>query len=343
MHKFIGFVVGMFSIVGLACSAFAGGTPTLAITETAVAASETATQSAATPTGSAQATAVFPTPVPPTDAPTLPPPPPPVVPESGQFVHYASGANTSGHVTYIDNPITNGRPNATLLVTANWNPGGVGGIYNAHTVGVWYDNSEAKWAIFNQDFADMPANAAFNVLVPAGGSSYFTHTAAPANISGHVTEINNASTNGRPNASLLVTANWNPGGVGGTYNVPAVGVWYNGSQRWTIFNQDFTAMPANAAFNVLVPSAGSASFVHTATGGNTSGHVTYVDNAASNNKPNALLFVTANWNPGGVGGTYNVPAVGVWYDNSEDKWAIFNQNLAAMPAHAAFNVLVAGG
>lgn len=138
-----------------------------------------------------------------------------------RFVHTATAANINGHYTYVDHPLTNDNPNAILLVTQNWNPGGVGGIYNDHPIGVWYSSSAKKWAVFNQDFAAMPTGAAFNVLIPATGADTFVHTATAANIAGNHTYIDHPFTNNNPNAIVLVTQNWNPGGVG---NRPA-GSW----------------------------------------------------------------------------------------------------------------------
>ena len=79
------------------------------------------------------------------------------------FIHRAVAANISVHVTTIDHPLCNNQPNAILLITPNWNPGGVGGVYNSHVTGVYY--AGGRWIIFNQDSAAMPVNAAFNVLV----------------------------------------------------------------------------------------------------------------------------------------------------------------------------------
>jgi len=81
------------------------------------------------------------------------------------FVHTATPANTIENTTYIDHPLTNNRPGAMLLVTQNWNPGGVGSTYNPHHVGVSYDSTEGKWSIFNEDHVNMPANTSFNVAV----------------------------------------------------------------------------------------------------------------------------------------------------------------------------------
>jgi hypothetical protein len=81
------------------------------------------------------------------------------------FVHRATPNNISTNSTYIDNPLTNGNPHAVLMVTQNWNPGGNVGTYNNHSIGVWYDASRKKWAIFNQDRKPMTEKAAFNVAV----------------------------------------------------------------------------------------------------------------------------------------------------------------------------------
>ena len=87
------------------------------------------------------------------------------------FVHKSTASNTSANSTYIDSPLTNNKPNLFLSVTQNWNPGGKNGVYNDHPVGVWYDDSRKKWAVFNQDRARMPRGAAFNVLVSRNAST----------------------------------------------------------------------------------------------------------------------------------------------------------------------------
>ena len=81
------------------------------------------------------------------------------------FVHRTTEENVSQNSTYIDHPISNGNPDAILVVTPNWNPEGSPGIYNAHPIGVWYDSEAQRWAVFNQDLADMPIEGGFNVRV----------------------------------------------------------------------------------------------------------------------------------------------------------------------------------
>ena len=154
------------------------------------------------------------------------------------------------HSTIIDYPLTNGKPNAIILVTQNVNPGGVYGAPDNHPLGVFYDGSQ--WRVFNQDSAAMPVGAAFNVFVPKASASVFVHTTTSGNtIYFDTTEIDNPLTNGNPNAIVVVTPNWNPGGVGGTNDNHPVGVYYDGI-KWAIFNQDGGGMPLNAAFNVYV-------------------------------------------------------------------------------------------
>ncbi len=81
------------------------------------------------------------------------------------FVHRATPENISANSTYIDNPATNDNPEAILFITQNWNPDSSVGTYNDHPVGVWYDDDRQRWAIFNQDQANMTENASFNVRV----------------------------------------------------------------------------------------------------------------------------------------------------------------------------------
>lgn len=84
------------------------------------------------------------------------------------YVHRATTENVSDNSTYLDNPLVNNNPNAIVSVTQNWNPDGGAGTYNNHPVGVWYDSSVKRWAVFNQDRAAMPEGAAFNISALQG-------------------------------------------------------------------------------------------------------------------------------------------------------------------------------
>ena len=82
-------------------------------------------------------------------------------------------------------------------------------------------------------------------------------------------------------------------------------------------------------------------FVQIARASNRSGDSTFINNRATNGKPHALLFVTANWNPSNTRrGIYNNRPIGVWYDTGTHRWAIFNEDHHTMQLGEAFNVLV---
>ena len=255
------------------------------------------------------------------------------------FIHTATAANITANSTTIDNPLTNGNPNALLTITQNWNPGGVGGIYNNHPVGVWYTG--ANWAIFNQDLAAMPAGAAFNVLVASTNAPTFIQAATVANITSNYTVIDNPAINGNPNAVLTVTQNWNPGGIGGTYNNHPIGVWYTGT-KWAIFNQDIAAMPVGAAFNVAILTHRADMAVHFATAGNTAGDYTLFDLPETDGHPEAIALATQDWNPPGGSAIYNPHPPGVWYDGVPGEWGVFNEDITAMPLSASFDILTPG-
>jgi len=264
-----------------------------------------------------------------------------LVPTTGTaaFFHFATAANSSASVTFIDNPLTNNNPHAIVLVTQNWNPGGVGGTPNNHPLGVLYDGSAHKWGIFNEDLATMPAGAAFNVVIPSVDSVVFTHISRSGGISGSTATIDHSLTNGKSDAILFATQNFNPSGVLPKYNKHSIGATYNASNKWAIHNEDFTTMPADVGFNVMVRSTSTTAFVHRATSGNIAGSATWIDNPLTNNNPFALLLVTQNWNAA-PGGTHSGHRIGVRYGNSEHKWAIFNRDGAVMPANADFGVMV---
>jgi len=251
----------------------------------------------------------------------------------GTYVDASTSANTTANWTTL----LPTDPNAIVFVTPGWN-----GTYLNHAIGVWYTGS--RWAVFNQDLAAMPLGVQFHVFPTAAWASptddIFVHTATNANISGDSTILDDPLANGNPNAIVQVTANWNPGGVGGAYNNHAIGVWYTGS-RWAIFNQDLAAMPAGVHFNVWVrPGAqsqpNSGTYVHTTTAATVSGNVSYLP--APTTSALTVLLVTPNYNPGGAGGALHNRNIGVWYNGGASRWTVFNQDVAAMATGHSFNV-----
>jgi microsomal dipeptidase-like Zn-dependent dipeptidase len=239
--------------------------------------------------------------------------------QTAAFRHIAARATIGGHVTIINNPAVNSRPEMILITTDDY---GTAGPYRNAATGVWF--ADGRWKIFNQNTATpMPENARFNVLAVTPGANAFIHTAAAGTLSGHITIIDNPALNNQPNARILITQNW---GTGGPYNNHPVGVYYDGG-RWKIFNQDYAAMPVNAKFNVYIDSR-----TFDVGAGSGSANWFRFSNTATDGQPGALLFTTQYWT-----GVYNPNETGVWYNAT--GWTIYNQNLRAMPSGARFNVL----
>jgi len=187
---------------------------------------------------------------------------------------------------------------------------------------------------------------------PSGGSKNsndtaeevsFIHRATEENSRGDYTYIGDPSINGDSDAVVLASPTADQRDIGTSSYKHNVGVWYEaGARKWAIFNQDRTAVPAGANFEVEVPEA-SATFVHRASLLNTAGNYTYLDNRLTNGEPDAVLSVTQNWNPGGGSGVYNDHPIGVVYDAKVKKWAVYNLDGASIPRRAAFNIAVSAG
>ena len=88
------------------------------------------------------------------------------------------------------------------------------------------------------------------------GTLAFVHRATPANIevgSTHRTTITHPHCDGNPNAILIITHNYNPGLTGGVLDVNPTSVFYHsGLAKWQIYHDNFAAMAADNAWNVLV-------------------------------------------------------------------------------------------
>jgi hypothetical protein len=167
-----------------------------------------------------------------------------VFPSSVPGVIYWIAASNSiqNNVTYIiDTGLIPSGSAAHLLVTPVYKSQSV---YDDHPIGVWWTGSE--WAIFNQDKAPMPVDAAFNIVSIVGAASdNFVQTATSGNSAGDYTIISgNSVTDSQPGVILECTPVYNPNNVYDNHNI---GVWYD-SPHWTIFNQDQAAIPPGASF-----------------------------------------------------------------------------------------------
>ena len=205
------------------------------------------------------------------------------------FTVRATASNSTSDYTVIDNVVSNNDPNLALFVTANWNPNGSGGVYDNHSLGVFYIGSPTnKWAIYHDDKSAYTLNASYNVWVrETTQPGTFIWRANASNSAGDYTVIDNAATNGNPDAIILVTHNWNPGGVGNTYDNHALEVFDIGSptDKWAIYHQDMSGYTLNASYNVYATTAnGTTKFVQHACAAACSGDFITINSAASNGK-----------------------------------------------------------
>jgi hypothetical protein len=181
------------------------------------------------------------------------------------FAEVADVANTSGHITYIDNPAVNGAAGALLFPTRK---AIFGAAPSDDAFGVWY--ATPNWTIYHEDTSiPVEPGTAWNVFVPASGAGAFVHVGTPANTSGFGTQIDDPMTNGYADRILLARHDFS---LDGTYLDHPVGVYLTGSgsgSRWNIGNADQAALPIGIGFNVyaqppspnafrLIPAIGAA-------------------------------------------------------------------------------------
>ena len=85
------------------------------------------------------------------------------------------------------------------------------------------------------------------------------------------------------------------------------------------------------------------SFVHRATDENSRGDYTYLSDPSINGDPNAIVLAAPTPDRGRAGSSNYDHNIGVWYAPVAKKWAIFNQDRAAVPAGTTFEVVIPRG
>jgi hypothetical protein len=85
-----------------------------------------------------------------------------------------------------------------------------------------------------------------------------------------------------------------------------------------------------------VDGAGETVFIHRATDDNSRGDYTYITNPDIDGDSDAIVLVS----PRTSRGSSYAHNIGVWYTPVAHKWAIFNQDLSAVPAGSTFEVVV---
>ncbi len=175
---------------------------------------------------------------------------------------------------------------------------------------------------------------------PLPNTNSILHFSAPATNLSNWTNFSSPLTDNNLNAVVFYTHNWNAtDDLSGTEVVPyPLGVWYSNSGQWSLFNQDQSIpFEPNTHFNIMAQGLGGNVFHHTSAASNISGDATVINNPLTNDKPNAILFVAANWT---ASSTYHNHSLGVYYIAPLRKWVIFNQEKDPMQPNVTFNVIV---
>ncbi len=260
------------------------------------------------------------------------------------YVHTATAANISGHITYIDHPDLNNHPNAAIVFCHVWNPNGMTAHYNNNVDGLWYSSGHHKWAIYNEDFTPMVDGAHFFVYIASDPNDVITHIATPSTISGssnQVTTIDDPDFNNQnPGPYAVFSHYYNPHSV---YNTNLDGFYYkNSTNRRQIYNEDnTTAIPTNAAYKILKNGSGVITrFTHVSNAANITGDFTVIDNPNLNNNPDAT-FVFSHYF--GISGhnTFVPHKISAFYAGSLHKWALYTEDQTPFPVDAAFDIIVA--
>ncbi|MEZ5464106.1 MAG: choice-of-anchor Q domain-containing protein [Lysobacteraceae bacterium] len=241
-----------------------------------------------------------------------------------QRTHQDDSANAADHVSIISWPRIDGDGTARTLFTPNYNPAGIGGVYNDHFTGIYY--GAGQWRVFNQDFADMPQGAAFNLFYP-DQSKVFTHTVSAGNQAGFTTVLDDARVNGKGGKVIIASPYWTS-----TYFDAPYSVAYLGPQ-WLIINEDGAAVPEFVRFFVYAQDPSQAGFRTFTEASAISGNTFYLDHPLLNGKACAQLQVTQ-----GQGSEVLTTPFGVWFSNLRQRWAVFRQDLGTMPANVEFHV-----
>ncbi len=161
------------------------------------------------------------------------------------FTHIADAASNDFNVSYIDHPDLNGNPSAIFFFTNNYQPNTT---YNDNVMGVWYNTTNSRWSVYNEDQSSMVENSSYNIVIPGSGVTAFKHTSDAANISNNWTTLDHPDLNSNPDALVFVEHDWTNTN---TYTTNRVGVWYDGA-RWNIYNENISSFATNLEYNVMV-------------------------------------------------------------------------------------------
>lgn len=219
---------------------------------------------------------------------------------------------------------------------------------SAHPVGntgIWHASN--GWSIFYEKTSStMSSGLRFSAYMPGPQDDTFLH--AHLNAEQPVFKqsiLDHPSLNGNPNALLFVTHNWAASGVYNDQFSPVV--YHTPTARWRLIGyipgDEFTPIPENSNFNILVRTPSNQAFVHTATAVNTTndaaGYRTTLDHPTLNGNPMAQILVTNVWKPDSIGQTFSqMQSV---YNTSLARWQLDPVGNVDIPLNSEFHIFCA--
>jgi len=225
----------------------------------------------------------------------------------------------------LNHPSVNGVGGARLQATAN-NSIASGSLLAPF--GVYQSGAPATWSVYAENpLTPMPANAGFNLFEPANGSGRFLHTLSSSTSS---SQLNDGSVNGKPNAMVFVTHNWNPAGGAGIYNNHPTGVYTYADNNWYVQSGDGFSMPNGAAFNVYAQEQSPSVFRAYASGASIFGGTSMFIDATAINVACAIVLVTP-WTGSSDNRNYDI------YQHPSGQWSVYSP--AGIPDGTQFNVM----
>lgn len=242
----------------------------------------------------------------------------------------------TGNMSHIDHPEVNGKPDLILLVSPV-----AGAVNNDHHVGVWYDTTLQRWAVYNEDLAAMPVGARFSIrAMKPSDSAFIYEVTSTINLQRWGSFIDHPALNGRPSVAVQVSHVWNPEGG---YNDHPVGVAYNTSaNKWEVYNEDRGTLQVGTTFAVKLGGA----FKVTSSPFTRVGNALVIDEPNINGAPDARLFFThrrtgATEIPIGAN-PFHTKRSALRYDTTLQKWTIVNldgtplENLLTFHVHRGY-------
>lgn len=255
------------------------------------------------------------------------------------FLHRTTNSNSSSNLSYLPRHLVDD-PAQTLFLYPVARLGSR--QHPADNLGLWFSG---RWSPYIERWQNtMAPGREFAVYVAEAGDDVFQHQhVAVEQDTFKRSYLDHPSLNGHPEALLFLTHNWEPTEV---YNDQFSPVAYDASrERWFIHgyirDDEFTDIPANAVWNVLVTSASDVAFIHHATGGNTAGKWSELDHPMLNDNPDALVLVTTDWSGGPSEAEFSQTQVR--YDDTTGRWGLESLTTFDLRTNTAFHILVSAG